>query len=82
MEISGRDILPCDMSASSAESKTSSSPPLASSAERTLTLPSDAAHEWTDHSHPLASDPAGDPSWDPLLLPELELEPDEPDELK
>ena len=39
---------------------------------------------WVDRSlmHPLASDPAGDPSRDPLPLPELEPEPDEPYELK
>ena len=82
MEMSSRDILPCETSASLAESKTSSSPPLASSAERTSTLPSDAARKWTDPSHPLAWDHAGDLSWDPLPLPDLEPEPDKPDELK
>ena len=80
--MSSRDILPCDTSASLAESKTSSSPPLASSAERTSTLPSDAACEWTDLSCPLALDLAGDPSRDPLPLPKLEPEPDESDELE
>ena len=81
-EMSGRDILPWDMSASLAESKISSLPPLASSAERTSTLPPYAAHEWTDPLSPLALDLAGDPSPDPLLLPKLELEPDEPNRLK
>ena len=80
--MSSRDILPCDTSASLAESKASSLPPLASSPERTLTLPSDAVHEWIDPSPTLASDPAGDPSWDPLLLPDLEPKPDELDELE
>ena len=60
--MSSRDILPCDMSASLAESKTSSSPLLALSPERTSTLPSDAVHEWTDPVPALAMDPAGDPS--------------------
>ena len=82
MEMSSRDILPCDTSASLAESKTSSLPPLASSAERTSTLPSYAAHEWTDPLHLLASDLAGDLSWDPLPLLDLEPEPNKPDELK
>ena len=43
VEMSSRDILPYDTSASLAESNTSSSPPLAttSSAERTSTLPSE-----------------------------------------
>ena len=38
--------------------------------------------KWTDPSCPLAWDHAGDPSQDPLPLPDLEPEPDEPDELK
>ena len=72
------------MSASLAESKTSSLPPLASSPERTLTLPSDAARELTDPSCALALDLAGDPSRDPLPLPdpEPEPEPNKPDELE
>ena len=84
VEMSSRDILPCDTSASLADSNTSSLPPLAtaSSAERTLTLPSDAAPEWTDPSCPLAWDCAGDPAQDPLSLPDLEPEPDAPDELE
>ena len=70
------------MSASLAESKTSSLPLLASSPERTLTLTSDAAHEWTDPLHLLAWDCARDPSQDPLPLPDPESEPDKPDKLK
>ena len=50
--MSSRDILPCKTSASLAESKTSPLPPLASSAERTSMLPSDAAPKWADSSHP------------------------------
>ena len=75
--MSSRDILPFNTSASLAESNTSSSPPLAttSSAERTSTLPSDAAPKWSDPSCPLAWDHAGDPTQDPLLLPDLEPEP-------
>ena len=61
--------------------KISSSPPLASSVERTLTLPSDAAHKWADPLHPLAWDHAGDPPQDPLPLPDPEPEPDELEEL-
>ena len=45
-------------------------------------LLSDAAHKWTDPSCQLAWDHTGDPSWDPLPLPDPELEPDEPDKLK
>ena len=82
VEMSSRDILPWDMSASLAESKTSSSPPLASSPERTSTLLSDAVHEWTDPSPALALDPAGDPSPDPLPLPDLEPKPDKLNELE
>ena len=47
-----------------------------------MTLPSDAVHEWTDPLPALASDPPGDPSWDPLLLPDLKPKPDEPDKLE
>ena len=82
MEISSRDILPCDTSASLAESKTSSSPPLASSPERTSTLPTDAVCEWTDLMPVLTSDLTGDLPWDPLPLPDLELDPDELNELE
>ena len=84
LEKSSRDILTCDTSASLAESNTSSLPPLAatSSAERTLTLPSDAAPKWTDPSWPLDWDHAGDPPRDPPPLPDLEPEPDEPDDLE
>ena len=80
--MSSRNILPCDTSASLAESKTLSSPPLASSPERTLTLQTDAVCEWTDLMPALASDLAGDLSRDPLPLPDLEPEPDELNELK
>ena len=81
-EMSSRDILPCDTSASLAESKTSSSPPLASSPERTSPLPTDAVHEWTDLAPALASDLAGDLPGDPLPLPDPEPDPDELDELE
>ena len=80
-EMSSRGILPWDTSASSVEYETSCSPPLASSPERTSTPPTDAATEWTDHTPALASDLAGDPLWDLLPLLDLELNPDELDEL-
>ena len=80
-EMSSRGILPWDTSASSVEYEMSCSPSLASSPERTSTLPTDAAAERTDRAPALASDLAGDPLWDPLPLPDLELDPDELDEL-
>ena len=45
-------------------------------------LPIDADHEWTDLAPALASDLAGDPLWDPIPLPDSELDPDELDELE
>ena len=60
----------------------SSSSQLASSAERTSTLPIDAVHERADLAPALASDLAGDPLQDPLLLPDSELDLDELDELE
>ena len=81
VEISSRDILPCDTSALLAESKTSSSTPLASSPERTLTLPTDTVCEWTNFVPALASDLTGDLPWDPLPLPDPEPNSDELDEL-
>ena len=80
-EMSSRGILPWDTSTSSVEYETSCSPPLASSPERTSTPPTDAATEWTDRVPGLASDLAGDPLRDLLPLPDLELDPDELDEL-
>ena len=80
--MSSMDILPWDTSASLAESKTSSSPPLASSPERASTPPSNAATEWTDLMPALASDVAGDPLWDSLPLLGLELDTDDLDELE
>ena len=81
-EMSSRGILPWDTSASSAEYETLCSPPLASSPERTSAPPTDAATEWTDRVPALASDLAGDPLWDSLPLPDLELDPNELDELE
>ena len=80
-EMSSRGILPWDTSASSVEYETSCLPPLASSPERTSTPLTNAATEWTDHMPALASDLAGDPLRDSLPLPDLELDPDELDEL-
>ena len=80
-EMWSRGILPWDTSASSVEYETSCLPPLASSPERTSTPPADAATEWTDRAPALASDLAGDPLQDWLPLPDLELDPDELDEL-
>ena len=79
--MSSRGILPWDTSASSVEYETLCSPPLASSPERTSTSPDVAATEWTDCVPGLASDLAGDPLRDSLPLPDLELDPDEFDEL-
>ena len=79
--MSSRGMLPWDTSASSVEYEMSCSPSLASSPERTSTLPTDAAAEQTDQAPALASDLAGDPLWDPLPLPDLELDPNELDEL-
>ena len=81
-EMSSRGILPWDTSASSAEYETLCLPPLASSPERTSTPPTDAATEWTDRVPALALDLAGDPLWDSLPLPDLELDPDELNELE
>ena len=50
--------------------------------ERTLTLPTNAVAERTYRAPALASDLAGDPLWDPLPLPDPELNPDELDELE
>ena len=79
--MSSRGILPWDTSTSSVEYETSCSPSLASSPERNSTLPTDAAAERTDRAPTLASDLAGDPLWDPLPLLDLELDPDELNEL-
>ena len=76
-----RGILPWDTSASSVEYEMSCSPSLASSPERTLMLPTDAVAERTDRAPALALDLAGDPVWDPLSLPDLELDPNELNEL-
>ena len=54
---------------------------LTSSPERTSTLLTDAAADQTDRAPALASDLAGDPLQDPLPLLDLELDPDELDEL-
>ena len=65
--ICGRDVkqghTALGQSASLAESSTSSSPPLASSPERTSTLPTDAAPKWTNLAPALALDLAGDSPW-------------------
>ena len=45
-------------------------------------LPTDTAAEQTDRAPALALDLAGDPLQDPLPLPDLELNPDELDELE
>ena len=45
-------------------------------------LPTDAAAEQTYRAPALASDLARDPLWDPLPLPDPELNPDELDELE
>ena len=79
--MSSRGILPWDTSASSVEYEVSCLPSLASSPERTSTLPTDAVAERTDRAPALASDLAGDPLWDLLPLLDLELDPDELNEL-
>ena len=76
-----RGILPWDRSASSVEYEASCSPSLASSPERTSTLLTDTAAERTDRVPALSLDLAGDPLWDLLPLPDLELNPNELDEL-
>ena len=83
VNISSRDILPCETSASLAESKTSSSSPLASSPERTSTC----LHLMLllsgqiPHIHWLGTMLGTQPQ-DPPPLPDPEPEPDKPDELE